>query len=106
MIFVRVNDNDEVIYINNVPFDPINGIGKNKEDIKLSYDEFLVEPIDVPKTSGLEIAVLKIDREKNELYYEIKIREKTKEEIEIEIYDSMKTDLAQISYVLMMNGLI
>lgn len=66
MIYVKVNENNEVYYIHHMPFDKIHGLHKTREELEQSG--YFVDSIPEPQIVEGKIAVLKYNN--GELYYE------------------------------------
>lgn len=66
MIYIKINNNNEVEFQHLKPFDPV--LGMNKTEEELLKDGILVESVPVPEQINGKVPILKYDGTK--LYYE------------------------------------
>ncbi|OPJ58426.1 hypothetical protein [Clostridium oryzae] len=90
--FIKNNDTEwEVGYIHNMPFDPVNGLGKTEEE--LNQSGAIVESVPTAMVQEGKIAVLVYNPQTKELSYKYIDTEKTKEQLQAEEIESLKTQM-------------
>ena len=90
MIFIRPNE-DGLVDIFYKPFDQKHGLGKTKE--QLEQEGLLVDSIPEPEQQEGKIAILYVNPETKELYYQYEDIPKIEEQIAKEELESIKAQL-------------
>lgn len=93
MIFIQTNQNNLVNYMHHMPFDPVNGLGKTKEELK--KEGYLVNDIpDALQIKG-KYEIMYYSKEKG-IYYEYEDIPKTQEELQQEVNAKLLKDSANM----------
>lgn len=79
MVYVKLNESNDIQFIHYMPFDSEHGFGKTKEELETEGGVF-VELVPEPENRPGKAPVLKYSEEKG-LYYEYVDRPMTQEEI-------------------------
>lgn len=102
MIFIKIADNNEILEINNFPFDEVHGLGKTEDE--LLKEGILVQSIPEPDVIANKAPVLKYDG--SNLYYEYVEIPLTKEQQMEQDLKTIKAQNAQMLFALVEGGLL
>ena len=97
MIFIRVNDDNRVSYINYMPFDEENGLKKTREE--LSREGYLVDSIpEIPRKQGY-VTLMKFEPVKG-FYFEYEEIVESEEEIQLKKLAELEGAVMELSVAL------
>lgn len=67
-IYIRINKDNIVEFVHTMPFDPVNGLGKSREELLKSG--LFIESIPEPENREGMVSTLKYNPANNTVYYE------------------------------------
>lgn len=78
MIYIELNSTGDVTSQHHMPFDEVNGMGKNKEELEVNG--YFIESIPTPERRNGKDAILKGDMATKTVWYEYVDRHLTRDE--------------------------
>lgn len=104
MIFIKVDEQNNITYRHNFPFDPEIGLGKTEEEL-LIEGKLVPMPAEPGIVAG-KIPVEKYDANNNSIAYEWVDIPKTPEQLQAESIKELQAQNAQMILALVLGGLM